>query len=135
MMRSAASAISINRVPRPRSSAPPITVTISRAELQEQIDVLARTVAENRADLVALAERVHVDRELIAELQAEGVLRREHVEQLESRTIGAATGMVMAGRQVTQDDAFIILKKISQSTNRKLREVCDELVNESDSSG
>ena len=43
--------------------------------------------------------------------------------------------MVMAGRQVGQDDAFMILKKVSQSTNRKLREVCDELVNGSDSSG
>lgn len=113
---------------------------LTRAELQEQIDVLARTVAENQADLVSLAERVQVDRELIAELQAEGVLRREHAQQLEdalksSRTIGAAIGMVMAGRQVGQDDAFMILKRISQSTNRKLREVCDELVNGSDSSG
>ena len=145
------------------------------ADLQTQLDELARRVEANRADIDALRHRAdtsdtrsdvadaradaadvradaadvradaadvraddmearaRVDRDMIAELQAEGVLSREHAQQLDqalktSRTIGAALGMIMANRQVSEDEAFAILRKVSQNSNRKLRELAEELV-------
>lgn len=57
----------------------------------------------------------------------------EKVEQLEEgirtrQVIGEAVGIVMATRQVTAQDAFEILKRISQHTNIKLKEVAAGLV-------
>lgn len=123
-------------------------------DLQRQIDELVSVVTVNRGDidgLIAradqaqvradaanlradrLEERSALDRELIAELQAEGVLDREHVAELQaalvsSRTIGAAIGILMANRQVGQDDALTILKETSQRTNTKLRDLAETLV-------
>lgn len=97
----------------------PVADTQDRGDLQRQID--------------QLAQRVTTNREMIAELQAEGLVSHEHAEQLEqalrsSRTIGAAIGIIMASRRVTQDRAFAILTRLSQDTNRKLRDVAAELV-------
>ena len=57
----------------------------------------------------------------------------EKVEQLEQgirtrQVIGEAVGIVMATRQVNADEAFEILKTISQHTNVKLKEVAAGLV-------
>jgi transcriptional regulator with GAF, ATPase, and Fis domain len=57
----------------------------------------------------------------------------EKVEQLEEgirtrQVIGEAVGIVMATRQVKADEAFEILKTISQHTNVKLKEVAAGLV-------
>ncbi|HEX3327565.1 MAG TPA: GAF and ANTAR domain-containing protein [Actinomycetota bacterium] len=57
----------------------------------------------------------------------------EKVEQLEEgirtrQVIGEAVGIVMATRQVNADEAFEILKTISQHTNVKLKEVAAGLV-------
>ena len=38
----------------------------------------------------------------------------------------------MANRKVTEPDGFLILKKASQNSNRKLRVVADELVETGD---
>lgn len=123
-------------------------------DLQRQIDELVSVVTVNRGDIDGLIERADqaqiqaeaanlradrleersaLDRELIAELQAEGVLDREHVTELQaalvsSRTIGAAIGILMANRQVGQDDALTILKETSQRTNTKLRDLAETLV-------
>jgi AmiR/NasT family two-component response regulator len=48
---------------------------------------------------------------MIADLQADGVLSHDHAEQMElalrsSRTIGAAIGIIMASRDVGEDEAF-----------------------------
>ena len=77
--------------------------------------------------------RADLDRELIVELQADGVVSREHAQQMEealrtSRTIGAAIGVIMASRAVSQDEAFAILKHASSSSNRKLRDLAAEIV-------
>lgn len=96
--------------------------------------LLARAdAAEARADAAeARADDIHarsvIDREMIAELQVEGELSREHAEQMEmalrtSRTIGAAMGMIMASRNVTDEQAFAILVKASQDSNKKLRDI------------
>lgn len=80
-----------------------------------------------------LERRVEVDRALIAELRAEGLLSREHAEHLEvalrsSRTIGAAIGIVMTHHHLSEQDAFEVLRQASMDSNRKLRALADEVV-------
>jgi chromosome segregation ATPase len=122
-------------------------------DLQEQIADLLGQVEANRAAIDSLSTRadavenrtdkieaqVDVDRAMIAELQADGVLSQEHAEHLEqalrtSRTIGAAIGMIVASRQVSPDEAFEILKQASQHSNRKLRDIAAELVEQAEES-
>ena len=126
----------------------------SSGEMQHQLDELANRVTTNHGNIDALTmradaadrrsdaadarademeARARVDRDMISELQAEGVLSREHIAQLEqalksSRTIGAAIGLIMATRQVREEEAFQILKTASQNSNRKLRDLAEELV-------
>jgi ANTAR domain/GAF domain len=45
-----------------------------------------------------------------------------------NRAIGMAIGILMAIRHVGQDDAFDLLRTVSQRTNRKLREIADDVV-------
>lgn len=59
-------------------------------------------------------------------------LRRE-VEQLRqalgnSRTIGAAIGIAMATLRLTEEQAFAVLVRASQTANRKLRDVAHDVV-------
>ena len=117
------------------------------ADLQEQIDALVRQVKDNRSDIDALQSRAEaaelradaletqalIDRDMIAELQADGVVSKEHAAQMEealrsSRTIGAAIGVIMGTRQVSEEEAFKILQTASQHSNRKLRDLAAELV-------
>ena len=126
------------------------------AELRREIDELVAQVKRNRDAIQGLTERAHaadlradaahdraddlearavVDRELIAELQTDGVLRQEHVAELEaalisSRTIGAAIGILMGSRGLDQVDALKVLKETSQRTNTKLRDLAQTLVSE-----
>ena len=123
-------------------------------ELQEQVDELRARLTINRADIDALQgraaddhrrideleERADVDTQLIAELRADGTITRAHAANLEealrtSRKIGAAIGIVMADRRVTEDDAFAILRKASQDGNRKVRLIAEEIVATGDVSG
>lgn len=55
----------------------------------------------------------------------------EHLEKaLESRgVIDQAKGILMGARRCTADEAFALLVEISQNSNRKLRDVAQELVN------
>lgn len=51
-------------------------------------------------------------------------------EALESReVIGKATGILMERERVSSEEAFGILRNVSQQTNRKLREVAEEVLN------
>ena len=118
-----------------------------RPGFQEQIDALSDRVDSNHAELDLnrkeldinreqldqLFEHVELDRDMIHELHAKGVLSQEHLAQLEralltSRRIGAAVGIVMAGRDISEDAAFAILARASQAENRKLRDIADDLV-------
>ncbi len=45
-----------------------------------------------------------------------------------SRTIGAAIGIVMAMEKVTREHAFQLLRTASQQQNRKLHQVADDVV-------
>jgi hypothetical protein len=88
---------------------------------------------EDRARIGALEDRADVDAALIAALQAEGAVSREHTANLEvalrsSRTIGAAIGILMTKHHLPEEQAFQMLRKVSMDTNRKLRDLADEVV-------
>jgi len=90
------------------------------------------TTAEQGHRITQLEVRTEIDRELIAQLQADGLLAMEHAAHLEealrsARLIGTAMGIVMADQKLTQADAFTILKKASQRANRKQRVLAEEL--------
>jgi cytolysin (calcineurin-like family phosphatase) len=114
---------------------------------QEQLDDLAGRIAANAADIDALEKRADesdlrqdeseaqaaLDRDILATLQIDEELTRQHVRQLEqalrtSRVIGAAIGMVMNSRRVTQDEALEVLKEASSRSNVKLRTLCAEML-------
>jgi hypothetical protein len=130
-------------------------------DLQRQIDELVARVTKNRSDINGLAVRADaslaradaaqrradvadqradrmearsaMDREMLAELQAEELVGREHVAQLEtalitSRTIGAALGILMASRHISQEEALAVLKGASQRTNTKMHSLAETIV-------
>jgi AmiR/NasT family two-component response regulator len=79
-----------------------------------------------------LESRADVDRALIHALQAEGVVDRERITELRdalvtARAIGCAIGIIMLSRELSEPDAFTVLVRTSQNTNRKLRSVAAEL--------
>jgi uncharacterized protein (DUF3084 family) len=87
------------------------------------------TSAEYGHRISELEGRTEIDRELIAQLQADGLLAMEHAAHLEealrsARLIGAAMGVVM-----------VVRKTASQHTNRKLRVLAEEIVRSGDTSG
>lgn len=100
--------------------------------------------SQDRADahgvrMDVFEERLDVDEAMIADLQADGLLSQEHAQQLEqalrsSRLIGAAIGIIMANRHVNETDAFRLLSKGSQNTNRKLRVLAEDIVRTGDAS-
>lgn len=108
--------------------------------LQDQIDELSRRVDAADADRRSLSDRADaaaaqadLDRKMIIDLQAAGVVGEQHARDLEaalrsSRIIGAAIGILMASRKVNDDQAFAILRQASQDQNRKLRELAEEIV-------
>jgi hypothetical protein len=114
---------------------------------QEQLDDLAGRIAANGANIDALEKRADesdlrqdesaaqadLDRDILATLQIDEELTRKHVDQLEqalrtSRVIGAAIGMVMNSRQVSQDEALTVLKEASSRSNVKLSALCAEML-------
>jgi hypothetical protein len=109
-------------------------------ELQRQIDTLLADGERNHEGIADLQRRaddlevqVGIDRELIIDLQADGLLHAEQAANLEealksSRTIGAAIGLLMGSRDLDEERAFAVLKQVSRNSNRKLRELAAELV-------
>lgn len=105
--------------------------------LQGQIDELARRLDTADAERHSLAERVDIDREMLLELQADGLVSEQHARDLDvalqsSRTIGAAIGILMNSRGISADEAFGVLRQTSQDANRKVREIATEIVEAAD---
>jgi hypothetical protein len=108
--------------------------------LQSQIDELARRLDKadfERHSLIVRADTAQTqaehDRDMIVDLQAQGVVSEQHSRDLEtalksSRTIGKAVGILMESRKLSEDEAFAVLKQASQDGNRKLREIAAEIV-------
>lgn len=81
-------------------------------------------------DLVAQLES---DQQQIAALQAKVAADRAQVENLEvalrtARRIGAAVGILMANHKLAYDDAFMALSVASQHSQRKLRDIAEEVL-------
>ena len=92
---------------------------------------------QNHHRIEELETRVDVDRALICELRAEEMTNRERSAHLEealrtSREIGAAVGILMASRKLTEEAAFALLVRASQHTNRKVRDLAAEVVRTGD---
>ena len=69
----------------------------------------------------------------VAQLEAQLSAAAEKVANLESalvsaRRIGAAIGVLMTVRRVTEDEVFDVLRVASQNTNRKLRDVAEDVL-------
>ena len=93
---------------------------------QQQGDDDRQTIADLRA-------RSEVDQHVLAALTEQGVADRAQIEQLRTalvaaRRIGAAMGILMASLKVPEDQAFELLRTGSQNTNRKLRDLADDVV-------
>lgn len=112
----------------------------TNGDLQAQIDALLRQTTLNRSAIDALEVRIHaseeqalVDRDMIVELQRDGVLSQAHAAEMDmalksSRTIGAAIGLIMGSRNLSEKEAFEVLRAASQNSNRKLRDLAADLV-------
>ena len=80
-----------------------------------------------------LAQQHAADVKVIAALEAEGVLDRERIANLEvalvtARRIGVAMGILMERSRLTDEQAFDELRRVSQRRARKLRDVAEDLV-------
>ena len=78
----------------------------------------ARVLATERAERDVV--------ELVKALMAE--VSQLQVATDSNRRIGMAMGIVMSQRQVDETLAFDALRRISQNTNRKLRDVAEDVV-------
>ena len=98
---------------------------------------LAPTESQSAAAMLreidALKRQLACERALVAELQQAAVQAQEQIAHLEialvsSRRIGAAMGVLMASRRVTDEQAFALLRMASQHNHRKLRDIAEEVV-------
>jgi hypothetical protein len=100
---------------------------------KSRVDAIEALAAKDSLRIDDLEAHVDIDRQMILELHDAGVLKHDQVQQLEtalrtSRMIGQAIGMIMTRRFVTQDEAFTLLQRASNNTNRKLRDIAEDMV-------
>lgn len=100
---------------------------------EARISELEAETAADRLDISALQVQGDIDQQLIAELEAQAVIDRNEIANLEialstARRIGAALGIIMTSYKVTEEQAFATLRIASQHTNRKLRDVAEDVV-------
>lgn len=117
------------------------------AERAHRLEELEARVAQNRADIDAIealaqekisvldrvADQCDANWEMIEILQADGLKLHDHDQQMEqalqsSRQIGAAVGIIMATRNVTEKEASQTLVAASQQTNTKLKNIAGRVV-------
>lgn len=109
-------------------------------EANRRADASENRSADDRLKIADLEARLDINEKILSELQMEGLIDRDHAVHLQealrtSRMIGAAIGIVMASRKVSEVEAFAIISRASQNTNRKVRVLADEVVNTGDVSG
>lgn len=95
---------------------------------------------DDRRRIADIEGRLNIHEEVIAELQRDGLVDHDQVVHLQealrtSRMIGAAIGMVMATRKVSEVEAFARLNGASQNSNRKIRVVANEVVSSGEVGG
>jgi len=114
----------------------PVVVMTERAGAESAADAL-RAGADDYilkpCNVEELLVRLDVRHEL-TRLRNDALAKAENqVSNLEAalssnRRIGAAIGVLMASRQVTSQQAFALLRKASNESNRNLRDVADRVV-------
>lgn len=110
------------RVPLPRGPFPPATLTVFADDRQPWPQHAVAT-----AELIA-AEAASILTEWTKLQQARGTIGQLS-QALETRTtIGQAQGILMARQQIDAPAAFDVLRRASQRTNRKLRDIACEVV-------
>jgi hypothetical protein len=100
----------------------------NRAEIQAPTGLRIVSVAQT-----CDAFEDHRDDDLVEPSDALVEIYLERIAHLEvallsARRIGAAIGILMATRKVTEDEAFELLRAASQAWPRKLRVVADDVV-------
>jgi predicted flap endonuclease-1-like 5' DNA nuclease len=98
-----------------------------------RVDAIEALATKDSLRIDDLEAYVDIDPQMILELHEAGVLRQDQVEELQtalrtSRMIGQAIGIIMTRRFVTQGEAFTLLRRASNNTNRKLREIAEDIV-------
>jgi ANTAR domain len=90
----------------------------------------ARELADTHSEIAAPSARAALTARILAEQLA--VARRdvEHLQAalLTNRRIATAIGIVMARRAVDHEEAFRILRDLSQRLHVKLRDIADDVV-------
>ncbi len=84
----------------------------------EEPELVARVATHTE---LALMRQIVID---------EAESKAEHLERalVSNRTIGTAIGILMSERRVTPDQAFTLLRERSQNSNRRLREIAEDVV-------
>jgi AmiR/NasT family two-component response regulator len=82
-----------------------------------------------------LSDRPTVESLLLDDAQHEVTELRAKLAELQGaldsrEVIGQATGLIMAAQECSPDEAFLVLVRKSQDTNRKLRDVARDMVND-----
>lgn len=98
-----------------------------------RIDELEHQGVLNRKTITNLEQQAQVDHEIIAALLEQGALDRAEIANLQdalvtARRIGAAMGILMSSRKLSQEAAFDLLRQHSQHHHRKLRDIADEVL-------
>jgi signal transduction histidine kinase/FixJ family two-component response regulator len=114
----------------------PVIVLTGRSGSENAVEALlagADDYVVKPFDSAELLARVQAHRHLqelreVAVDEAETVAGQLRQALASNRTIGTAIGIVMARYGLASDRAFHTLVRISQQSNRKLREVADEIV-------
>jgi hypothetical protein len=109
------------------------SLQVRHAADRGRIDDLEAHAAVDRAEMDSLLKQHGGDRLLIEHLEVEGVADRHTIAHLEvalitARRVGAAMGILMARRQLSDVQAFHALREASQGTHTKLRDIAERVI-------
>jgi uncharacterized coiled-coil protein SlyX len=108
-------------------------------EADRRADVSEDRSVDDRRRIAELEARLDVNEKIMAELQTDELIDHDHAVHLQealrtSRMIGAAIGIVMSAKGVSEVEAFAIISRASQNTNHKVRLLAEEVVSSGDTS-
>ena len=103
------------------------------AQIASTIAHFEKQHTSDQGTIVELQARGIADRGVIDHLVSDGLVDRNKIANLEAalvsaRRIGAAIGIVMASHKVTEDQAFTVLRRASDTTSRRLRVVAEDVL-------
>jgi hypothetical protein len=114
----------------------------ARSELRDQramLDALAMQ-AESTGSAGAAPYGPHLERSVLAMLQQQSLRLQEMSDELESvrtslterKTVERAKGLLMAHRQMTEDDAYKALRQMAMNQNRRIVDVAEAVLSLAD---